>query len=157
MHGRATLSLRRLRISEIENRSEVDRLKADSQDEQLKLQQLERELISLRLERSNADHNAVNVKEMLQLSTSDSRGLSLEPSRITRLERTRVDGVERETRLHETGASTGIARTQQGQPGRRATIETRILLFPLLLLLLLLHRTNTQSMHLLCLSTKNTD
>jgi len=52
----------RLRTSETQYRLEVDRLKADFQCDQVKFQQLERELIDLKLERTNLDKNSTNVK-----------------------------------------------------------------------------------------------
>jgi len=55
----------RLRTSETQYRLEVDRLKADFQCDQVKFQQLERELIDLKLERTNLDKNSTNVKNQI--------------------------------------------------------------------------------------------
>jgi hypothetical protein len=51
----------RLRTSEIQYRLEVDRLKADLQCDQVKIQQLERELNDLKFERTNLDNSSTNV------------------------------------------------------------------------------------------------
>jgi hypothetical protein len=55
----------RLRVSEIQCRLEADHLKSELQDDQLKIQQLERDLLDLKLKQSSNDANSIDVNYFL--------------------------------------------------------------------------------------------
>ena len=60
----------RLRTSETQYRLEVDRLKADLQCDQVKIQQLEREIIDLKRETNQLDNYSTNVDSFLLRNTN---------------------------------------------------------------------------------------
>ena len=60
----------RLRTSETQYRLEVDRLKADLQCDQVKIQQLEREIIDLKRETNQLDNYSTNVESFLSRNTN---------------------------------------------------------------------------------------
>ncbi|CAF3671069.1 unnamed protein product [Adineta steineri] len=66
----------RLRISETQYRLEVDRLKVDLQCDQVKIQQLERELIDLQREQNNTQSSSNNnIRELLELKERELNAL----------------------------------------------------------------------------------
>jgi hypothetical protein len=112
----------RLRASETQYRLEVDRLKTDLQCDQVRFQQFDRELADLRFERNNTDPNSSDVRHRRLLSVlllnEDLLFVRLESPRINRIERARIEGVERKTRLHRSSPSTRITGSHQSESGR---------------------------------------
>ena len=99
----------RLRASETQYRLEVDRLKTDLQCDQVRFQQFERELGGLRLERNTTDPNSSDVRHQclrsVFLLNESSLVVHLESPRINRIERARIESVERKIRLHRSSPS----------------------------------------------------
>ncbi|UJR33572.1 hypothetical protein I4U23_021010 [Adineta vaga] len=66
----------RLRISETQYRLEVDRLKADLQCDQVRIQQLEREIVDLKRETNRTDNSSTNnLRELLELKERELNAL----------------------------------------------------------------------------------
>ncbi|CAF0778122.1 unnamed protein product [Rotaria sordida] len=70
------IEIDKLRTSETQYRLEVDCLKADLQCNQVKFQQLEREISDLKLEQMNTDSNSTNnLRELLELKERELKAL----------------------------------------------------------------------------------
>jgi hypothetical protein len=66
------LHLLRLRTNETEYRLEIDRLKANLQDDQLIIQQLERDYLHMKLERLSNDNTSTDVNFILYNSEKNT-------------------------------------------------------------------------------------
>ncbi|CAF1269614.1 unnamed protein product [Rotaria sordida] len=66
----------RLRTNEIQYRLEIDRLKTELHDDQIKIQELERELANMKFKQSNIDNSSIdNLRELLELKERELNAL----------------------------------------------------------------------------------